>query len=94
MTKKTGTIVQIIGPVIDVEFAGDSELNNCDGLKKRMRQEVSEYNKFLGDTEQVKKFELIDHEWTIDSGEITANLKVKRQYIHTKYEGIIDGLFA
>ncbi|NOX84719.1 MAG: long-chain fatty acid--CoA ligase [Chlorobi bacterium] len=35
------------------------------------------FNRQFGNYEQIKKFELIDHEWTIDSGEITANLKLK-----------------
>ncbi len=77
----------------DVGFSTKSALKDCEALKKRMRQEVNTYNDFLGDTEKVKKFELIDHEWTIDSGEITANLKVKRQYIHSKYQQLIESLF-
>ena len=33
-------------------------------------------------------------EWTIDSGEITANLKLKRSYIQEKYKDQIDELFV
>lgn len=76
-----------------IEFTTNDALKDNEAFKKRMRQEVAEYNKLLGDTERVKKFGIIDHEWTIDSGEITANLKVKRQYIHAKYKHTIEGLF-
>jgi len=75
---------------------------NCDNNKQvikekafrdRLRKEISEYNKHFGDYEKIKKFELIDHEWSIETGEITANLKLKRRYIHNKYRDIINGLF-
>jgi long-chain acyl-CoA synthetase len=59
----------------------------------RFKKEVSAYNQHFGDTEKIKKFELLDHEWTIDTGEITANLKLKRAYIHKKYAAVINRIF-
>lgn len=61
---------------------------------KRFKEEINHYNKFFGDTEKIKKFELLDHEWTIDTGEITANLKVKRKFILEKYSDLIAHIFS
>jgi len=63
-------------------------------IKNRFKKEIDCFNKQFGATDKIKKFELIDHEWTIDSGEITANLKLKRGYIHKKHKTQIDSLFA
>ena len=60
----------------------------------RYKKEINCFNKGFGDTEKIKKFELIDHEWTIDSGEITPNLKLKRKSIHEKYDEIINKIFG
>ncbi len=59
----------------------------------RFKKEVSAYNQYFGDTEKIKKFELLNHEWTIETGEITANLKLKRSYIHKKYAAVINKIF-
>jgi long-chain acyl-CoA synthetase len=60
----------------------------------RFKKDVAKYNKYFGDYEQVKKFELMDHEWSLETGEITANLKLKRRYITEKYKDKINGLFG
>ncbi len=59
----------------------------------RFKKEVNTFNQYFGDTEKIKKFELLNHEWTIDTGEITANLKLKRPYIHKKYATMINRIF-
>ena len=63
-------------------------------IKNRFKKEIDCFNKQFGATDKIKKFELIDHEWAIDSGEITANLKLKRGYIQKKHKNQIDSLFA
>jgi long-chain acyl-CoA synthetase len=35
----------------------------------------------------------MDHEFTIDTGEITPTLKLKRKVIESKYKDLIDGLY-
>ena len=62
-------------------------------VKDRFKREIDCFNKQFGDTDKIKKFDLVDHEWTIDSGEITANLKLKRSYIQKKYKDKVDRLF-
>ena len=63
-------------------------------FRDRLKKEIDQYNKHFGNYEKIKKFELIDHEWSIETGEITANLKLKRRYIHNKYRDTINALFS
>jgi long-chain acyl-CoA synthetase len=60
---------------------------------QRIRKEVTCYNKHFGAYEQIKKFELIDHEWSIESGELTASLKHKRTVVCDRYKDLIDRIF-
>jgi long-chain acyl-CoA synthetase len=78
----------------DIKFEGNKQIIQNKTFRDRLKKEITEYNKHFGDFEKIKKFELIDHEWSIDTGEITANLKLKRRYIHKKYEDMINGLFG
>jgi len=76
-----------------VSYSTDEEMINNKEFRNRIKKEIDCFNKQFGNTEKIKKFELIDHEWTIDSGEITANLKLKRATLQKKYAQLIDKIF-
>ena len=55
---------------------------------------VESFNKYFNHVEQVKKFELLPLEWTVDGGELTPTLKLKRKVIIEKYRNAIDRIYA
>ena len=55
---------------------------------------TSQRDHFFGDTEKVKRFLLMNHEWSIQSGELTPTLKLKRNVLIKKYEEQIEKLFT
>ena len=57
------------------------------------RELIESFNKFFNHVEQVKKFELLPYEWTIDSGELTPTLKLKRKVIMEKYKEAIERIY-
>jgi long-chain acyl-CoA synthetase len=77
----------------EIPYTTDAEMITLPRIKKRFQQEMDKFNRFFGATEQLKRFELIDHEWTIDTGELTASLKLRRRFITDKYELIIKRVF-
>ena len=77
-----------------IEYTTNTEMINLPRIKKRFKKEVDYYNTFFGETEQIKKFELMDSEWTSISGELTPTLKIKRNYIVDKYKSVVDNLFS
>ncbi len=77
----------------EIEFTTPAGMIANDRIRKRFQSEIKKYNKLFGETEQVKSWELLDHEWTLESGEITPTLKLKRKFIHLKYKEQIDRLF-
>ena len=55
---------------------------------------IESFNKFFNHVEQIKKFELLPNEWTIDSGELTPTLKLKRKVIMEKYKNAIERIYT
>ena len=63
-------------------------------IKAIIAKEVKHYNTFFGDTEQIKKFEIVNDKWTIENGIMTPTLKVKRKVVQQRYKALIDSMFA
>jgi long-chain acyl-CoA synthetase len=60
------------------------------GLYKEL---IEAFNKFFNHVEQVKKFELLANEWTINTGELTPTLKLKRKVIMEKNKAAIERIY-
>jgi len=58
------------------------------------RELIDSFNTFFNHVEQVKKFELLPYEWTIDSGELTPTLKLKRKVIMEKYKAAVERIYS
>lgn len=54
---------------------------------------VESFNKFFNHVEQIKKFELLPNEWSVDSGELTPKMSMKRKVISEKYKDAIDRIY-
>lgn len=55
---------------------------------------IEKYNPQFNPVEQVKKFELLNAEWTINGGELTPTLKLKRKVIMEKYADAVERIYA
>lgn len=72
--------------------------NNTDLVKLKevhdlIRKQIDKYNPLFGHVEQVKKFALLPHEWTIDKGELTPTIKIKRKIIEEHYTSEIESMY-
>ncbi len=80
--------------VKEIPYTTNHEMINLPRIRKRFQTEINKYNKNLGDTEKIKSWELLDTEWTFESGEITPTLKLKRNAIANKFADQIAKLFV
>jgi len=58
------------------------------------REAVKEANGTLGDAEQVRRFAVLSDEFSIEEGELTSSLKLRRKVIHERHSAAIEELFA
>lgn len=77
-----------------IKYSTDAEMITNPEVLRRYKRVIDESNKDFGSFEQIKKFHLMDTEWSIQTRELTANLKLRRKYIFEKYKAVIDNLFA
>lgn len=66
---------------------------NSPELKQKIESELSRINKNFGNWEQIKKFAILPEEMTVESGELTPTLKMKRKIILQKYEREIEEIY-
>ncbi len=76
-----------------VPYTTNTEIIALERIQKRYQKEIHKFNRLLGAAEQIKAHTLLDTEWTVDSGELTATLKLRRTFIHNRYMQVIEKLF-
>lgn len=62
-------------------------------ILKRIQKEVAFYNLKFGKWEQIKKFEITPDEWTIEAGQLTPTMKMKRKVIQEKYKNLVEKIY-
>jgi len=54
---------------------------------------IDEYNQYFNHVEQVKKFTLLPAEWSIETGEMTPKLSLKRKVVLEKFKAEIEAIY-
>src|SRR5690606_10310983 len=74
---------------------GDSLAEMCGHPRvvERIAEEIEKYNEKFGNWEKVKKFELTPVIWSIEGGELTPTLKLKRKIVLEKYRHLYERIF-
>lgn len=77
-----------------IKSLSNKDLVNDPAVRKMFQEKIDEKNKHFGQWETIKRFELMPDEWTIDGGELTPTLKVKRKIVTEKYQALIEKLYS
>ena len=72
---------------------GSRQLARHPAVHKVIRGAIEEKNRSLASYETIKKFAILEREFTQEAGEITPTLKLKRKFITQKYKDVINGLY-
>ncbi len=76
-----------------ISFKDIEELINHNQIKDLFEKRFEELQKEFSMFEKIKKFTLLPKEFSIEAGEITATLKLKRKVIQKKYKELIDKMY-
>ena len=80
---------------INSEAASIVEAINCDKIKFYIQKCIDEVNKKAASRAQlVRKWTILPNEFSVDSGELTPTLKLKRKFVSQKYSKVIEKMYA
>jgi long-chain acyl-CoA synthetase len=74
--------------------SSNEEVVKNEEVKKRIDTEIEEINKKFGHWEQIKRFELTPDVWSIDGGQLTPTLKLKRKIIKEIYKDLYAKIYG
>jgi long-chain acyl-CoA synthetase len=75
-------------------FASHEQVAADPWVHELIGKEVAQVNSKLAQYETIKRFALLDHDFTFDGGQLTYTLKLKRRVIAERYAKIIEALYA
>ncbi len=76
---------------VNIEF--ESDLFTNPAILKQIEKDINEVQKNLASYEKIRKFNLLQTPFTIEGGELTPSLKIKRKFVEEKYKHIIDNMY-
>lgn len=77
-----------------ISYSEYSALTQHSNIKELVREAVAEANSNLASFESIKNFAVLDHDFTIEDGQLTPSLKVKRKVCDERYKSTIDSLYG
>ena len=77
-----------------IQYTSNEEMIKNSMVLTMFESIVSEYNTLFNQVEQVKKFALLPREWTIDKGEMTPKLSMKRKVVLANFEKEIEAMYT
>lgn len=76
-----------------IKFTTHEEMVKHQEVMDKYERELGKYNSQFGKWEQLKKFVLLPKDWSVESGELTPTMKLKRRIINEKYKADIDSIY-
>ena len=76
-----------------IAYSTNEEMIKRAEVLAKYKAELAYYNGKFGKWEQLKKFVLLAKDWSVESGELTPTMKLKRRIIDEKYKAEIEGIY-
>jgi long-chain acyl-CoA synthetase len=77
-----------------ITYRSDADLVNDPKVIQKVHEEIERSSEHLAGFERIKKFILLENDFTIEGNELTPTLKVRRSIIEKKFAKQIDALYA
>lgn len=82
-----------LAEVLEIKYNSISELVSNDKIIKIIKNDIDRLQKDLSKFERVRKFALLTESFSVDTGELSPKLSVKRHVVERKYSELIDQLY-
>jgi long-chain acyl-CoA synthetase len=76
-----------------ISYSNEKDLVKNSEIYKVIEDDMSKFQKQLANYERVRKFVLLEKPFTIESGEITPSMKIKRKFVEERYRHLIEEMY-
>lgn len=77
----------------ELHYESTEELIAKEEVQNIYRREIRDHSRELASHEKVRDFRLVPNEFTVETGELTPTLKIKRRIVEDKYDYLIEDIF-
>lgn len=77
----------------NIKYSSVEDLTRDDEIYRLLEKEMDKFHKQLANFEKVRKFVMLDKPFSIESGEITPSMKIKRKFIEERYRDLIEQMY-
>ena len=77
----------------EITFSGYADLASKPQVKQLIQAAIDGINSELASYESIKKFQILDHDFTIESGELTPKMSIKRKVVENNHREILDAFY-
>jgi long-subunit acyl-CoA synthetase (AMP-forming) len=86
--------ISMVASLAQSEACTPEQAAECARFRAYLQREIDEVNRRLARVQTVKKFAILPGELSVDGGELTPTMKVKRKVVSQKYASVIDQLYS
>lgn len=77
----------------NVEKMSASELAGAEPVNRAVKDVVARVNRNLADFERIRRFKILEREFSIEAGELTPTMKIRRGRVLENYAGLVNELY-
>jgi len=77
----------------NIKYTNEIDLTKDEKIYKLLESELNQMQRNLANYERVRKFALLDRPFSIETGEITPSMKIRRKYIEERYGELIEKMY-
>jgi long-chain acyl-CoA synthetase len=85
--------LKLLARKLNLKAEFETDLFTNPELRKRIEKDINESQKSLSTYEKIRKFSLLQTPFTIEGGELTPTLKIKRKFVEEKYKHLIEKMY-
>ncbi len=79
---------------LGLESSDPAAMAKDEQVRAEVQKTIDEVNSHVGPVEQIKRFAILDHDLSHETGELTPTLKVKRNVVHEKFAALVDEVYG
>lgn len=83
-----------IAAELDIKFESETELISNDKIIRHIKKDIDYYQKDLSKFERVRRFKLLSQPFTVENGELSPKMSIKRHVVEKKYAAFIDAMYG